>query len=87
MQSCQASRRDALEQARRYFEVDLPQRRQSELNTLMRFTGWSAEQAQRFAGVDPASGELPGPNGATPLLWWQKLFGTGNGNVDKAAAR
>jgi hypothetical protein len=83
IQGCQGSRREALEQARRYYAIDLPQRRQTELQTLMRYTGWSVEQAQRFAGVVPALDEPPGANGATPLLWWQKLFGTSTG--EKAA--
>ena len=74
VQQCQAYARASLEQARRYYDVDLPQRRRTELQTLRRYTGWSAEQAQRLAGIPP---EAEGAAGAGPgVPWWQALFGT-----------
>lgn len=78
LQSCEASRREALEQARRYHEIDLPQRRRGELQTLQRLTGWSPEEARRFAGADPSpnTGANSGANSVLPAVpWWQKLFG------------
>ena len=81
VQSCEASLQGALEQARRYYEVNLPQRRRTELQTLRRYTGWSAEEAQRFSGMAPELDvtALQGPKAP----WWQKLFGTqAGGNVE-----
>ena len=74
VQSCEASQQGALEQARRYYEVNLPQRRRTELQTLRRYTGWSAEEAQRFSGVpsEPGVTSSASPN----VVWWQRLFGS-----------
>ncbi len=70
VQSCQSSNAAAVEQARHYYEVSLPQRRQREVQTLSRYTGWSLEQALRFTGTPPQT---------TPrATWWQRLFGTGD---------
>lgn len=74
IQSCKASNANAIEQARRYYETDLPQRRQNELQTLTRYTGWSMEEALRFVGgkyVSSGNGDVkPGNH-----KWWEKLFG------------
>ena len=78
IQSCKASNASAIEQARRYYEIDLPQRRQSELQTLTRYTGWSMEEAQSFAGGKYVAnnGGDEKPNEAKPRdKWWEKLFG------------
>ena len=74
VQSCEASHQGALEQARRYYEVSLPQRRRTELQTLRRYTGWSAEEAQRFSGMAPEPDVASLQRPYAP--WWQKLFGT-----------
>ena len=78
LQSCLASQRGAVEQARRYYEIDLPQRRQTELQTLQRYTGWSNDDVRRYAGValapGAASAASSSPSAAVP--WWQRLFGT-----------
>jgi len=73
LQSCQSSNAAAVEQARRYYEIALPERQQREAQTLSRYTGWSLAESLRYAGVDTG---LPGQQ-PTPL-WWQKLFGNGN---------
>lgn len=76
IQSCQASQSAGLERARRYYEQELPQRRQNELNNLRRFTGWSLDEARRFSGLG-AEASTGSPTPAEPALkWWQKLFGT-----------
>ena len=74
LQSCEASQQGALEQARRCYEVNLPQRRRTELQTLRRYTGWSAEEAQRFSRTAPELDvtSLPG----LKATWRQKMFGT-----------
>ena len=80
VQSCKASNSSAVEQARRYYEFDLPQRQQAEIQTLMRFTGWSKRDAQRFLG-----GEIALNNSQTSSpsklqgkdKWWESLFGKG----------
>lgn len=74
IQSCKASNRNAIEQARHYYEIDLPQRRQTELQTLMRYTGWSMNEAQRFVGGKISMNGTPG-NHQPNNKWWQKLFG------------
>ena len=79
MHSCQASQSASLEQARRYYEVLLPQRRQQELNNLRRYTGWSLEETQRFSGLSLTSPKDPAEL-AGGLKWWQQLFGTGPAN-------
>jgi hypothetical protein len=73
VQACQASNNAAVEQARQYYTIQLPQRRQTELQTLSRYTGWSMEEAARFAGMNVAAQPTE-----PALTWWQKLFGTGN---------
>ncbi len=75
VQSCQASQAASLEQARRYYEQDLPLRRQQELNNLRRYTGWSLDEARRLGGV--MSTQTPSTTTVeAPIKWWQKLFGT-----------
>ena len=77
LQNCQASQSASLEQARRYYNVLLPQRRQQELNNLRRYTGWSLEEAQHFTGLKLTTSEDPNNPSGNSLKWWQKLFGTG----------
>jgi hypothetical protein len=76
VQSCKANNRSAVEQARLYYETDLPQRQQSELQTLSRYTGWSSQEAQRFIGGKPITIDEKLPNNANPPSdkWWEKLF-------------
>ncbi len=80
IQSCKTSNINAVEQARRYYEIDLPQRRQTELQTLSRYTGWSMENAQRFIGGAKVSSPDNLPNNQNKKvppnsIWWEKLFG------------
>ncbi len=70
VQACRASQQASVEQARRYFETDLPRRQREQATTLMRVTGWSADEARRYAGVLPV-GDAP----VQPDVWWQRLFG------------
>jgi hypothetical protein len=79
IQSCKASNRNAIEQARRYYEIDLPQRRQTELQTLIRYTGWSMDEAQRYLGGKFMLNSDPGAPRAEDK-WWEKLFGKGSPN-------
>jgi hypothetical protein len=81
VQSCKASNSNAVEQARRYYEIDLPQRRQNELQTLTRYTGWSMENAQRFIGGK--AGMYNTPNNQPNNKWWEKLFGKNQNSVSK----
>ncbi len=83
IQSCRASTDAAIDQARRYYEVDLPQRRDKELQTLRRYTGWSGEQAQRFSAIAPTV-NTPSMAG-TDEPWWRKLFGANT--TEQAAPR
>jgi hypothetical protein len=75
IQSCRASTDAAIDQARRYYEVELPQRRDKELQTLRRYTGWSSEKAQRFSGIAPTLNTPPIAGTEEP--WWRKLFSAG----------
>jgi hypothetical protein len=78
IQACRENTRFAVEQARRYYETDLPQRKESELQTLTRYTGWSMQEAQRFIG----GGVVNVPNNQSEKAsattaknkWWEKLF-------------
>jgi hypothetical protein len=83
IQSCKTSNSNAIEQARRYYEIDLPQRRQNELQTLTRYTGWSMSKAQRFIGEKYRVYETPNnnqPNSQPQNSWWERLFNkTSNG--------
>jgi hypothetical protein len=80
VQSCKENNRSAVEQARLYYETDLPQRQQSELQTLSRYTGWSTQDAQRFMGGKEMSvpSNQPEKTSITPAKdkWWEKLFST-----------
>ena len=76
VRSCQASQSAGLERARRYYEQELPQRRQNELNNLRRFTGWSQEEARRFSGLGAAASTGQTTPAEPALKWWQKLFGS-----------
>ena len=77
VQSCKANNRSAVEQARLYYETDLPQRQQTELLTLTRYTGWNMQDAQRFVGgknieSKPVIIDEKLPNSENK--WWEKLF-------------
>lgn len=80
VQSCKASNSSAVELARRYYEIDLPQRQQTEIQTLMRYTGWNKRDAQRFLGGEIvlnhhqiyAPSKVQGKD-----KWWESLFGKG----------
>ena len=76
VQSCKANNRSALEQARLYYETDLPQRRETELQTLTRYTGWSMQEVQQYVGGKPitASEKLPVNDTQPSNKWWEKLF-------------
>jgi hypothetical protein len=74
IQSCKANNRSAVEQARLYYETNLPQRQQSELQTLSRYTGWSMQDAQRFIGGRPISASEKLPVNDSQPKWWEKLF-------------
>ncbi len=81
VQSCKASNSSAVEQARRYYEFDLPQRQQTEMHTLMRYTGWNKANANRFLGGEVL---LNNAQHYTPAKdekkdkWWEKLFEQGS---------
>lgn len=72
IQSCKASSSNAVETARRYYETALPQRQQKELQTLMRYTGWSQTEAERFTGIKS------GMHAPSTKKWWEKLFNKKN---------
>jgi hypothetical protein len=76
IQACRENTRFAVDQARRYYETDLPQRQQNELQTLSRYTGWSMQDAQRFIGGQAIFEKNDNPqNNAQPKnKWWEKLF-------------
>ncbi len=79
IRSCKANTVNAIEQARRYYEIDLPKRQQTELQTLMRYTGWSNNQARQFIDNPLAMNDIP--TGTPPSnKWWKKLF---NKNAQK----
>ena len=82
MQSCKASNSSAVEQARRYYEFDLPQRQQTEMQTLMRYTGWNKSTANQFLSgeVVPNSNNVQvftQPKDVKKDKWWENLFGKG----------
>lgn len=70
LQQCQQGQEAAIEQARRYYDIALPQRQQQELQNLSRLTGWSLAAAARFAQIEPRTE-------VAQRTWWQKLFGIG----------
>ncbi len=74
VQSCKANNRSAVEQARLYYETDLPQRQEAELQTLTRYTGWNMQDAQRFIGGKPISVSEKLPVNDSQAKWWEKLF-------------
>ena len=81
IQACRDNTRFAVEQARRYYETDLPQRQQTELQTLTRYTGWGRQDAQRFVDGKPIviDQKLPNSDNAQENTqpknkWWEKLF-------------
>lgn len=73
IQSCKSSINNSVEQARRYYETDLPQRRQNELQTLIRYTGWKGDDAERFIGGKKIDNDMPNAS-QVPNKWWEKLF-------------
>ncbi|MGB4810878.1 MAG: DUF2330 domain-containing protein [Methylophilaceae bacterium] len=80
VQNCKANNASALEQARLYYETNLPQRQLAEMQTLMRYTGWNKRDAARFIGGE---NRLNNAQSFTPAQvekknqWWEKLFGQG----------
>ncbi len=69
IQRCQASTQNAVETARRYYETDLPKRQQTEMQTLMRYTGWSQGEAERFTGY-----QVNTTSNSNTKKWWETLF-------------
>lgn len=69
IQRCQASTNNAVETARRYYETALPQRQKTEMQTLMRYTGWSQSEAERFTGY-----KVNGTVNSNNKKWWETLF-------------
>ena len=74
IQSCRASTSNAIETARRYYETNLPQRQQAEMQTLMRYTGWNQSEAERFTGFKPNTSSTNSNN----KKWWETLFNKNN---------
>ena len=77
VQSCKAGNSSAVEQARRYYETDLPQRQQAEMQTLKRYTGWNKREIERFLGGEAvAAAPYNESSSATPAKdkWWERLF-------------
>lgn len=70
VQSCQSSASNAVEQARRYYDIDLPKRQQTEMQTLMRYTGWNQTEAERFTGYKVSNINTNNNN----KKWWETLF-------------
>jgi hypothetical protein len=70
IQSCQTSIKKTVEAAHRYYETDLPHRQQAEIQTLMRFTGWSQGEAERFIGFKVSDNNMSSNN----KKWWETLF-------------
>ena len=70
IRACKTNNAQAIEQARRYYSIDLPERQQTEVQTLSRYTGWSLAEASRFAGLANNANNTAEPD----LTWWQKLF-------------
>ncbi|MFW5431871.1 MAG: DUF2330 domain-containing protein [Methylophilaceae bacterium] len=68
IQRCRASTNNAIETARRYYETDLPQRQQTEMQTLMRYTGWNQREAERFTGYQVSD------SNSNNKKWWETLF-------------
>ena len=80
IQSCKANNSSAVAQARRYYEFDLPQRQQAEMQTLMRYTGWNIREAERFVGSEVAVNDAQGnklPQVENKDKWWERLFNPG----------
>jgi hypothetical protein len=73
LRSCKANTVNAIEQARRYYEIDLPKRQQTELQTLMRYTGWNNNQAKQFIDNPLAMNDIPISKPPRDK-WWKKLF-------------
>lgn len=78
IESCKNSNYQAIEQARRYYEINLPQRLQDEMQTLMRYTGWSLSEVKQFIGDTTNTSNFSGLNPPNNK-WWEKLFGQKNG--------
>lgn len=78
IQSCKANIDNAVAQAHRYYEIDLPQRQQNEMQTLMRYTGWNTREAVQFIGEKIDSGNFSIQNPPNNK-WWEKLFGQNKG--------
>lgn len=67
IQSCKANLNRSIESAHRYYETALPQRQQQEIQTLIRYTGWSQTKAEKFAGYEMSTT-------TNDKKWWEKLF-------------
>lgn len=70
VQRCQASTNSAVKAARLYYEKMLPQRQQTEMQTLMRYTGWSQNKAEHFTGYQ----SIKNLTSSHDKKWWEKLF-------------
>lgn len=70
IQSCKSSTSNAVEIARRYYEIGLPKRQQTEMQTLMRYTGWNQSEAERFTGYKVSDNNT----NSNTKKWWETLF-------------
>jgi hypothetical protein len=82
VQSCKENNRFAVDQARLYYEIDLPQRQQKEIQTLMHYTGWSLRDAERFLGTKYNSPIYPSGNQSNHK-WWEKIFNKNQNRLPK----
>lgn len=74
LQECRSSNRSAIEQARRYYDIDLPQRQAKERATLMRYTGWSKPQIDQWTTDGKVVSETTTAPATTSNKWWNKIF-------------
>jgi len=75
--ACTASKQSGIEAAARYYQQSLPQRIQSEKQTLAELTGWGLAQidqmpdARKYSAQDVREPVKPV---IQPKTWWERLF-------------
>ena len=74
--TCTASKQTGIDDASRYYQIDLPHRIATEKQTLAQLTGWGLAQIDEMPEARKFSDSaLPPPTHSKP--WWEQLFNSG----------
>jgi len=77
MNSCRASKNEAISTAVEYYTKVLPERAATEKQTLAKLTGWSMHKINNMPGADSYGSLAPAGEGdavASNSSWWQRLL-------------